>query len=177
MFKVFFVVFIVAPLLELYVLIEVGSVIGALPTILLTIFTAGLGAFFMKHQGIQVVKQAQLSMRQGEPPQQQVVEGMLVFIGGVALLLPGLVTDLMGFLVLVPPIRAYLAKRWLLKRGAMQGANAGYVHAEWTVRDTETGRIAYYQEVTKKRYASADTDAGVIEGEVVEDKSKPDSLK
>lgn len=163
MFKVLFVVFIVVPMLELYVLIEVGSAIGALPTILLTIFTAALGAWFMKLQGLRVVQQAQISMARGEAPQQQVIEGMLVFVGGAVLLLPGLVTDVIGFLLLIPPIRAALAKRWLKSKiNAATGSH--YVHAEWTVRDPVTGRIEH------KTYQKSD----VIEGEVVDSKETPD---
>lgn len=168
MFKILFAIFIVVPLLELYVLIEVGSAIGALPTILLTILTAALGAFLMKHQGVQVVKQAQLSLSRGEMPQQQVVEGMLVFIGGAVLLLPGLVTDLIGFLLLIPPIRAALAKRWLSKRVKAGAGYQAYVHTEWTVRDAESGRISY----THTSYQKNDA-PDVIEGEVLTDDRQP----
>jgi UPF0716 protein FxsA len=178
MFIGFFIIFIVTPLLELYILIEVGSAIGALPTILLTIFTAALGAFFMKHQGVQVVKQAQLSITQGIAPQQQVVEGVLVFMGGLMLLLPGLVTDLIGFLLLVPPIRAHIAKRWLFKRSRMTGQGHAYVQAEWTVRDTENGRIVHYETTSTKNSTNANqnpSDKGsIIEGEVLEDKPSSD---
>lgn len=178
MFKILFLLFIVVPLLELYVLIEVGSAIGALPTILLTIATAALGGLMMKYQGIQVVKQAQLSIAQGEHPQQQVLEGMLIFIGGVALLLPGLVTDVMGLLLLVPPARVFLAKRWLAKATQKaQGFNQ-YVHAEWTVRDSEAGRIEYHQ-VTRRHSSHStgptdnnDSKGHVIEGEVIDDNKK-----
>jgi len=164
MFKILFVFFIVVPLFELYVLIEMGSMIGAFPTILLIILTAALGAFLMKHQGLQVVKQAQIAVSRGEMPQQQVVEGMLIFIGGAVLLLPGLVTDLLGFLLLIPPIRAALAKRWLSKRVKSGAGYQGYVHTQWTVQDAESGRISY----SKTAYKHKDT-SDVIEGEIVED--------
>lgn len=162
MFKVFFIVFIVVPLLELYVLIEVGSQIGALPTILLTIFTALVGGLLMKHQGLQVVQQAQMAVAKGEAPQQQVIEGMMIFIGGAMLLLPGLVTDFLGFLFLLPPVRVALAKRWLAKRTANpQGFS--YVKTEWTVKDDEPTRVRHFE---LKR------DADVIEGEVLDSDDK-----
>lgn len=170
MFKILFVLFIVVPLLELYVLIEVGSMIGALPTILLTIATAAIGGLLMKHQGLRVVQQAQMTMAQGQAPQQQVIEGMLIFVGGAMLLLPGLVTDFLGFLLLLPPIRTSLAKRWLAKRTQQAGAFQSHVHAEWTVRDPDSGRIEHYQ--ASRRYKSSAPENDVIEGEVLESDDK-----
>lgn len=162
MFKVFFIVFIVVPLLELYVLIEVGSEIGALPTILLTILTALVGGLLMKYQGLQVVQQAQMAVAKGETPQQQVIEGMMIFIGGAMLLLPGLVTDFLGFLLLLPPIRVALAKRWLAKRAA-NPHGFSYVQTEWTVKDSEPTRVRYYESTRE---------SDVIEGEVLDSDDK-----
>ncbi|MBE0494158.1 MAG: FxsA family protein [Thiomicrospira sp.] len=162
MFKVFFMVFIVVPLLELYLLIEVGSQIGALPTILLTILTALVGGLLMKHQGLQVVQQAQMAVAKGEAPQQQVIEGMMIFIGGAMLLLPGLVTDFIGFLFLLPPVRVALAKRWLAKR-ARNPQGFSYVRTEWTVKDGEPTQVRHYE---------SSNDANVIEGEVLESDDK-----
>lgn len=162
MFKVFFIVFIVVPLLELYVLIEVGSEIGALPTILLTILTALIGGLLMKYQGLQVVQQAQMAVAKGEAPEQQVIEGMMIFIGGAMLLLPGLVTDFLGFMFLLPPVRVALAKRWLAKR-ARDPQGFSYVQTEWTVKDAEPTRVRHYQSTR---------DADVIEGEVLDSDDK-----
>lgn len=166
MFKVFFIVFIVVPLLELYVLIEVGSEIGALPTILLTILTALIGGLLMRHQGLQVIQQAQIAMAKGETPERQAVEGVLIFIGGAMLLLPGLVTDFLGFLLLLPPVRAAFAKRWMMR--VDRGHDHGYVHAEWTVKDPVTGRVEH------RRYSRRSDDDDVIDGEVIDsDNKKP----
>lgn len=170
MFKVLFLLFIVVPLLELYLLIEVGSAIGALPTILLTIATAALGGLMMKYQGIQVVQQAQLNLAKGEHPQQQVIEGMLIFIGGVALLLPGLVTDFIGLLLLLPPVRLFLAKRWLVRAMRQTSDSDQYVHAEWTVRDEKSGRIEYHQVSRRRSNPHSEQSGQIIEGEVLDDK-------
>lgn len=163
MFKVFFILFIVVPLVELYVLIEVGSQIGALTTILLIILTALGGGLLMRDQGLRVIQQAQAAMAKGEAPERQAIEGVLVFIGGALLLLPGLVTDVLGLLLLIPVIRRAMAKRWLGRVGRARGTS--YVHAEWTVKDPESGRVVH-------RHYVNHTDDDVIEGEVVDSDDK-----
>lgn len=165
MFKVLFVVFIAVPIVELYVLIEVGSHIGAVLTILLTILTALVGGLLMKYQGLQVLKDAQATMSQGLPPQQQAIEGVLIFIGGAMLLLPGLITDFLGLLLLVSPLRALIAKRWLARRITRPGY--GYVHTEWAVKDPQTGKISHHS--ASRSYGGDDN---VIEGEVIDSPKK-----
>lgn len=97
------------PLIELYFLIEVGSVIGALPTILLTIFTAVTGIFLIRMQGMQTLAKLQLQLRQHESPAISLLEGALLLIAAFMLLLPGFVSDSLGFLLLIPPLRHYIA--------------------------------------------------------------------
>jgi UPF0716 protein FxsA len=143
MLKIFVVVFILVPLFELYVLIEVGSVIGALPTILLTVASAIFGAWLMRHQGMQVMQDAQLAMAKGEAPEQQVMEGVLIFFGGALLLLPGLVSDALGLLLLVPPLRAAFARAWLRRIAQQRAARSGVVEAEWQVKEEGEARIEF----------------------------------
>ncbi|MBD3777061.1 MAG: FxsA family protein, partial [Thiotrichales bacterium] len=75
MAKVFLILFVLIPLAELYVLIQVGGVIGALPTVLLTVFTAIAGFLLMRTQGMSTLQQAQVAMAQGEAPQMAMMEG------------------------------------------------------------------------------------------------------
>jgi UPF0716 protein FxsA len=112
-------VFVAAPLIELYLLIEVGSVIGALPTIALSIFTALLGGALVRVQGFRVLFRAQSSLEKREVPAFELLEGALLLLVGLALLLPGFVTDAIGFLLLVPPLRRRLIVRWLAARGSL----------------------------------------------------------
>ena len=109
------VLFIGIPLFELYLLIQVGSIIGALPTLALVVFTAVLGAALLRRQGLSTVQRIQIAMNRGEVPALEVVEGAILLIGGAMLLTPGFVTDALGFLCLWPPARQALA-RWLLRR-------------------------------------------------------------
>lgn len=180
MFLYMFLIFIVTPLMELYILIELGGAIGALPTILMIIATAALGGILMKYQGVQLVKQAQRQMAQGQMPQQAVLEGTLIFIGGIILFLPGLVTDVMGLLLLIPPIRAKFAQFWLL-RGAKRYASQQYhytVDAEWQSRDPITGHIKYHRVHQEGPVENQDANKGnnknpnVIEGEWRDDDTK-----
>ncbi len=105
MFKIIFGLFIVVPLLELYVLIEVGSGIGGLATILLCLFTAALGGLLIRWQGVRTLISARQKIRQGQLGTEQILHGMLLTIAGLLLFLPGLITDTLGFLLLIPWLR------------------------------------------------------------------------
>lgn len=100
--------FVIVPLVELYVLIEVGSQIGAFSTILLTVFTAVLGALLVRLQGLSVLFRVREVTEQGGVPAVEMMEGALLLLAGLALLLPGLITDAIGFLLLIPPLRRAL---------------------------------------------------------------------
>ena len=138
-FLVFLVIFVAAPLVELYLLIEVGSEIGALPTIALSIFTAVLGGALVRLQGFAVLFRVQSAMARGEVPALELLEGAMLLVVGLALLLPGFITDAVGFLLLVPPIRRavimwYLRRRGILRPGAPPrdvGRGQNYIEGEF----------------------------------------------
>lgn len=109
--RILFLLLFIVPLIELYFLIQLGNVIGALPTILLTVFTAVLGVFLMRSQGLATMQNAQIEMAAGKSPQSSMLEGVFIFIGGVFLFFPGLVSDAIGLLFLVPFIRRFLIKQ------------------------------------------------------------------
>ncbi|NIR32533.1 MAG: FxsA family protein [Gammaproteobacteria bacterium] len=116
MFRWLLLLFLVVPLVEIYVLIQVGSVVGALPTVLLVVLTAVLGAALMRLQGFSTLARVQASLNRGEIPATELVEGAILLVSGALLLTPGFVTDAVGFACLVPPWRTAMA-RWLLRRG------------------------------------------------------------
>jgi len=105
--------FIGIPLLEIYLLIEVGDVIGAFPTIIAVVFTAVLGVSLIRIQGFSTLQKAQMSMDQGRLPATEMFEGMLLLFAAICLLIPGFFTDTVGFLLLIPPLRVLLATRLL----------------------------------------------------------------
>ncbi|MCU7798260.1 MAG: FxsA family protein [Candidatus Thiodiazotropha sp. (ex Semelilucina semeliformis)] len=106
---IFLLLFVGIPLTELYFLIKVGSQIGAFPTIFLTIFTALVGGMMVRAQGFSTLMRVREMMDRGEAPAIEVMEGAVLLVCGILLLLPGFITDVVGFIFLVPPIR-----RWLL---------------------------------------------------------------
>jgi UPF0716 protein FxsA len=103
------------PLLELYFLIEVGSEIGAIPTIFLTVFTAVLGGLLVRLQGLSTALKVRDALDRGEAPAIEMIEAALLFLAGFLLLLPGFLTDAIGFLLLVPQLRRALIL-WYLRR-------------------------------------------------------------
>ncbi|MEW8549119.1 MAG: FxsA family protein [Candidatus Thiodiazotropha endolucinida] len=112
--------FVGVPLVELYFLIEVGSQIGAFSTIFLTVFTALLGGWMVRTQGFSTLSKVRGSMDRGEVPAFEMMEGAVLLVCGFLLLLPGFITDVVGFVFLVPPVR-----RWLITLGLQQGGVMG----------------------------------------------------
>ena len=109
----FLLLFVGVPLIELYLLIQVGSEIGALSTIALSVFTAILGSLLVRVQGFSVLLRVRTLLDHGETPALEVLDGALLLIAGLMLLLPGFLTDGLGFLLLIPPVRQWLIRRFV----------------------------------------------------------------
>lgn len=105
--------FIVMPILEMWLLITVGREIGALPTIGLVLLTAVVGLALLRRQGLSTVMRAQRKMETGEVPVGEMVEGIFLAVGGALLLTPGFITDAFGFACLIPGLRQLLLGRIL----------------------------------------------------------------
>lgn len=111
--------FVVVPLLELALLIQVGRWMGLLPTVALVVVTGILGAALARLQGLATLMRFRRAMDEGRLPHRELVEGVFILMAGAVLLTPGLLTDAAGFLLLVPPVRRALAarvERWLQGR-------------------------------------------------------------
>ncbi len=106
--KYFLPSFIVLPILEMYILIEVGSLIGAFNTIGLVLLTALLGLILLRQQGFQTLLNARNKLMQAELPTEEIVTGIFLAVGGALLLTPGFVTDFIGFMCLLPFTRRFL---------------------------------------------------------------------
>ncbi len=116
MFRFFAILFVVAFGLELWGLITIGSWIGGWNTVLLVILTGILGAWLAKQQGMQVFRMVQHQLSRGQMPTDSLIDGVLILVGGILLLLPGFVTDVIGLVFLIPYTRMiirHLLKRWL----------------------------------------------------------------
>lgn len=106
-----FLLFILMPIVEIAVLIQVGGSIGLFPTLLIIIGTAILGTYLLRQQGLATLTKAQQRMSSGQLPAEQIMEGVMLLIGGVLLLTPGFVTDAFGFCCLFPVTRQWMARR------------------------------------------------------------------
>lgn len=104
--------FIIVPIVEIYILLAVGNLIGLWPTILLVLATGIAGAQLARTQGISLMLRIQQEMAAGRMPTEELIDGAMVLSGGLLLLTPGLCTDLTGFLLLAPFSRTFL-KGWL----------------------------------------------------------------
>ena len=121
------ILFIIVPVTELYILIEVGKRIGSLTTIGIIIFTGIIGAYLVKGQGFMILKKIQNDLNEGIMPGDSLIQGAIILAGGILLLTPGFVTDILGFIFLIPVSRN-VVKKYLLKwlRGKIKEGNFNY---------------------------------------------------
>jgi UPF0716 protein FxsA len=152
MFRTLFILFLLVPLIEIYLIIKVGSVMGAGLTVLAIIGTAVIGATLLRVQGLSTLQRAQLSIAKGEVPAVAMLEGVALALSGFLLLTPGFFTDAIGFLLLIPALRQTVITR-LLK-------NSQFMYRSHTASSQQT-----YKQST------------VIEGEIVEETDSDRHLK
>lgn len=156
MFAKLFLIFTSVSLLEIFVLVKVGSFLGAGATIALVIISALIGSALVRSQGLQLIRDVQERVGKGEMPGQQLIEGMMLVVTGVLLVTPGFVTDFFGLLLLQPNIRRKFAKTVLEKASANKmggfSAGAGAFHA--------SGSSSPFNQNT-----NSESDENVMEGE------------
>lgn len=119
------------PLAELWILIEIGKVIGSVPTIILVLGIALLGALLVRSQGFYILREIRRELAQGLLPGEKLFDGLCVLIGGLLLVVPGLITDLGGFLLLIPYTRDLF--KTLLRRYLRRAVDRGdfLIHRRW----------------------------------------------
>lgn len=117
--------FIVMPIVEMWVLITVGSSIGAINTIGLVLLTALIGIFLLRQQGFETLWRGRKKLQRGHLPAQEMIEGLILAVSGALLLTPGFVTDTFGFLGLVPTFRRVFIKRVFNKINITHLRNSG----------------------------------------------------
>jgi len=121
--------FVLTPLVELAILVYLGTIIGALYTILIVVATGILGAFMARNQGLTALSRIRGSIERGIIPSNEIFDGALIVVGGLLLLTPGIITDIVGFTLLVPQTRR-ITGRWL---------------RSWIRRRIERGEIHYWE--------------------------------
>jgi UPF0716 protein FxsA len=125
-FQILLLIVLVIPFAEIYLLLGVGSIIGAFPTILLVVFTAVLGAWLLRQQGFTTFRRFQESLARGEIPAYEMVEGPLILVGGALLLTPGFITDVLGLACLIPATRKKIAQYIIEHYLVVAEASAGF---------------------------------------------------
>ena len=154
--RLVFLLFIIMPIVEMVLLIQVGSVIGAWYTVGLVLLTAVIGVNLLKRQGLSTLLRAQQKAQQGALPVSEIGEGLLLAVAGALLLTPGFVTDAIGFALLTPGLRSQLAK---------------LVAARMIVSGTQFSHTTYSSQSRSDRFDDA------IDGEYEEVHEQRDQLK
>jgi UPF0716 protein FxsA len=119
------VLFIVVPIAELYVIIQIGGLIGVWPTLALLLADALLGSLLLRQQGRGAWRRFNLALAEGRFPGREVADGLLIAVGGTLLLTPGFITDIVGLVLLIPPTRALvraLLRRTVTRRFVVMGS-------------------------------------------------------
>jgi UPF0716 protein FxsA len=142
------VLLIVVPLAELYVIIQVAHLIGLIPTLVVLLMVSVLGAWLLKREGMAAWRRVREATARGEMPATQVADGALVLLGGALLMTPGFITDAVGLLLLIPPVRVSLRSgirrliwRWGRKRMRVVGTAGSVAHRAYTRRSERDAAV------------------------------------
>lgn len=128
MTRMVFLAFLLMPVIEIAILIQVGSAIGVLMTVMLILLTAALGTTLLRVQGLSILLRGRSALESRRVPTHEIAEGLALAIGGALLLTPGFVTDSIGFSLLVPASRRLLIN-WVAKRVTLRSVGASQPHA------------------------------------------------
>ena len=133
--------FLLIPLLEIYLLIEIGGLIGAYWTVAAVVGTALAGAALVRRQGLAALNHFRVAMGQGELPALTIMEGLILLVAGALLLTPGFFTDALGFACLTPPLRRRFIQGWLATRLVPGAKNPGATGARQSPVEGEFRRL------------------------------------
>ncbi len=125
--KIFLLIFLLVPLVEVYLLVQVGSVVGAFSTVALVVGTAVLGAVLVRAQGFTTIARVRAQLARDELPAMEILEGVFLLVAGLLLLTPGFFTDSIGFVCLTPSFRRALIRRVLTQVKVTQRETQGKV--------------------------------------------------
>ena len=122
---------ILVPIIEIYVLIKIGSQIGAITTILLIFTTAIVGVYYAKHEGLNTLKSGFFQIRKNEAPTYEVISGAAIAFGALLLIIPGFVTDIIGFFLIFPPTRKFIFGKIANKYKNRRETKKNYIDGEF----------------------------------------------
>tara|TARA_B100000073_G_C23626389_1_gene530722 strand:+ start:248 stop:655 length:408 start_codon:yes stop_codon:yes gene_type:complete len=122
---------ILIPAVEIYLFIKIGALIGALNTVLLIFFTAIVGIYYARAEGLNTLNHGLRKMVKNEMPAYELISGALIGIGAIFLILPGFATDILGFLIIFPPTRKLIFKLFSKKNKKSNIRNKDYIEGEY----------------------------------------------
>ncbi|HET7315675.1 FxsA family protein [Salinisphaera sp.] len=130
--------FIIAPIVELFLLVKIGGIIGVIPTIALVLLTAFIGSQLVRRQGLGVMNRIRSAQARGEAPALPMLDGAALLLAGLLLITPGFISDTLGFLLLIPKLRERLARMLLSRvviltpgRGPFGGGDEDTIEGEY----------------------------------------------
>lgn len=136
-------IFLIVPIIEIYLLIQVGGLIGVMPTIGLVVLTAVIGAALLRAQGLQTYLRFNQALNEGRVPATEILEGVALLIGGALLLTPGFFTDVIGFICLIPFSRRTLIG-WITARfNPLSNTNLHGFRAESQEGNVYEGKVTH----------------------------------
>ncbi len=175
MFGLLVFLFTVVPTVELYLLFKIGGQIGGLNTLMIVLFTGVLGASLARSQGLSILHKIQNDMNQGALPANQIIHGLMVFAGGLLLLTPGFMTDIVGFSLVMPGPRHILiiwVKKMLeraMKEGNLQfgsfGSKGSQGFYSYTSHENQENSFNQFERQLERHSAESDSQ---LEGDVIE---------
>jgi UPF0716 protein FxsA len=171
--RLLFILFVAVPILEMIILIKIGGLIGAIPTIAMVVLTATVGIWLLKLEGLATLRRVQEKMATGQLPETELLEGIMLIVGGALLLTPGFVTDSFGFVCLIPVLRRPLA-RWLIKRTlVMQNGASSFSASGATFSATGSS----FNQTTHQTTHQTTNKTTIIDGEFIDESPpvQPDS--
>ncbi len=145
-FPILVTIFLIVPIVEIYLLIQVGGLIGVMPTIGLVVLTAVIGAALLRAQGLQTYLRFNQALSEGRLPATEILEGVALLIGGALLLTPGFFTDFIGFICLIPLSRRMLIARLTARFTPMSNFNLHGSGKEHQFNNVYEGKVTHRYE-------------------------------
>ena len=168
---ILFSLFVLIPVLEIATFIQVGSVVGLPMTLLGILFTAVLGAFLVRQQGFKVLNDAKTNLANQKSPAEQMIHGVFILIAGLLLLTPGFLTDSIGFLFLIPPLRLAIASKvwtWMKANGSFTINGAGGMDGMGNPHEAGDFNHRGFNKTNANMNENMYSNGEIIDGEAVE---------
>jgi UPF0716 protein FxsA len=131
---------ILVPIIEIYLLIKIGSQIGALTTILLIFTTAIVGVYYAKYEGLNTLRSGFIQLRNNDTPAYEVLSGAIIAFGAILLIIPGFATDILGFVLIFPLSRKLIFTSFSKKFTKKKNTNNDFIEGDFEDIDDENGK-------------------------------------